>query len=71
MDAAVRVATVDNFQGEEATVVIISLVRNNRCAPPGRDSSQVDCDVCCRFWHPLDGVNSAGRRTSQQPSGKM
>ncbi|CAI5506821.1 unnamed protein product, partial [Closterium sp. Naga37s-1] len=26
---AVRLATVDNFQGEESTVVIISLVRNN------------------------------------------
>ena len=26
---SVRVATVDNFQGEEATTVILSLVRNN------------------------------------------
>ncbi|KAF3940983.1 hypothetical protein ABW19_dt0208668 [Dactylella cylindrospora] len=28
--AAVRIATVDNFQGEEADVVIISLVRSNK-----------------------------------------
>ncbi|EPQ31850.1 uncharacterized protein PFL1_00049 [Pseudozyma flocculosa PF-1] len=28
LEAAVRVATVDNFQGEEARVVILSLVRN-------------------------------------------
>lgn len=27
---SVRVATVDNFQGEESTIVILSLVRNNK-----------------------------------------
>ena len=27
---AVRLATVDNFQGEESTIVILSLVRSNR-----------------------------------------
>lgn len=27
---AVRVATIDNFQGEESTIVILSLVRNNK-----------------------------------------
>lgn len=26
----VRVATVDNFQGEESTIIILSLVRNNK-----------------------------------------
>ncbi len=26
---AVRVATVDNFQGEEAKIIILSLTRNN------------------------------------------
>lgn len=31
MQEAVRVATIDNFQGEEATVIILSLVRNNKC----------------------------------------
>jgi len=31
MKEAVRVATIDNFQGEESTVIILSLVRNNRC----------------------------------------
>lgn len=35
MKEAVRVATIDNFQGEESTVIILSLVRNNRC---GRNS---------------------------------
>ena len=29
MDKALRVATVDNFQGEEAKVIIVSLVRSN------------------------------------------
>ncbi|KAG9975988.1 hypothetical protein KCU78_g22597, partial [Aureobasidium melanogenum] len=29
MASAVRIATVDNFQGEEADVVVISLVRSN------------------------------------------
>ncbi|KAI6848578.1 hypothetical protein KC350_g2950 [Hortaea werneckii] len=33
--SALRVATVDNFQGEEAKVVIISLVRSNRECKPG------------------------------------
>ena len=27
---SVRVATVDNFQGEESTIIILSLVRNNK-----------------------------------------
>lgn len=31
LSEAVRVATIDNFQGEESTIVILSLVRNNRC----------------------------------------
>ena len=26
---AVRVATIDNFQGEGSTIIILSLVRNN------------------------------------------
>ena len=30
MKDCVRVATVDNFQGEESTIVILSLVRNNK-----------------------------------------
>ena len=30
LNDCVRVATVDNFQGEESTIVILSLVRNNR-----------------------------------------
>ncbi|KAF4555646.1 AAA domain-containing protein 5 [Elsinoe fawcettii] len=29
LDQAVRVATIDNFQGEEAAIVVISLVRSN------------------------------------------
>ncbi|KAH6677816.1 hypothetical protein F5X68DRAFT_245533 [Plectosphaerella plurivora] len=33
--AEVRVATVDNFQGEEAKVVIVSLVRSNQDKRPG------------------------------------
>ncbi|KAH7349638.1 AAA domain-containing protein [Plectosphaerella cucumerina] len=33
--AEVRVATVDNFQGEEAKVVIVSLVRSNNDRRPG------------------------------------
>ncbi|KAK3637261.1 hypothetical protein LTR56_013799 [Elasticomyces elasticus] len=32
---AVRIATVDNFQGEEAKVVIVSLVRSNASGNPG------------------------------------
>ncbi|KAI7531308.1 hypothetical protein KC331_g14182, partial [Hortaea werneckii] len=32
---ALRIATVDNFQGEEAKVVVISLVRSNRERKPG------------------------------------
>lgn len=32
---ALRLATVDNFQGEEAKVVIVSLVRSNRINNPG------------------------------------
>ena len=30
LNDSVRVATVDNFQGEESTIVILSLVRNNK-----------------------------------------
>ena len=30
-----RGATIDGFQGEEADVVVVSLVRNNHLAPPG------------------------------------
>ena len=33
--SALRIATVDNFQGEEAKVVIISLVRSNKERKPG------------------------------------
>lgn len=29
---AVRVASIDNFQGEEAKVIVVSTVRNNKCA---------------------------------------
>lgn len=35
MSELLRVATVDNFQGEEAKVVIVSLVRNNRSGKIG------------------------------------
>ena len=30
LNDSVRVATVDNFQGEESTIIILSLVRNNK-----------------------------------------
>jgi superfamily I DNA and/or RNA helicase len=30
MEAAVRLATIDNFQGEESTVVVVSTVRNSK-----------------------------------------
>ncbi|RMY30545.1 hypothetical protein D0866_07926 [Hortaea werneckii] len=33
--SALRIATVDNFQGEEAKVVVISLVRSNKERKPG------------------------------------
>jgi hypothetical protein len=35
LNQAIRLATVDNFQGEEAKVVIISLVRSNQKNNPG------------------------------------
>jgi hypothetical protein len=35
LSQAIRLATVDNFQGEEAKVVIVSLVRSNRKNNPG------------------------------------
>ena len=38
MRESVRVATIDNFQGEESTVIILSLVRNNKC-----ETSEISC----------------------------
>ena len=41
---AVRIATVDNFQGEEAKVVVVSLVRSNKDNKPGflRTSNRIN-----------------------------
>ena len=42
---AVRLSTIDNFQGEEATVVIISLVRCNDAHNPGFLRTENRCNV--------------------------
>ena len=42
---AIRLSTIDNFQGEEATVVIISLVRCNENRNPGFLWSENRCNV--------------------------
>lgn len=42
---AVRLSTIDNFQGEEATVVIISLVRCNEARNPGFPRTENRCNV--------------------------
>ena len=47
---SVRVATVDNFQGEESTIVILSLVRNNKYA-----------QLCCWRCHSLTRSSHAAR----------
>lgn len=42
---AVRLSTIDNFQGEEATVVVISLVRCNEDHKPGFLRTENRCNV--------------------------
>ena len=42
---AVRLSTIDNFQGEEAKVVVISLVRCNEQKKPGFLKTQNRCNV--------------------------
>jgi hypothetical protein len=42
---AVRLATVDNFQGEESTIVVLSLVRCNRAGIIGFLASNNRCNV--------------------------
>ena len=55
LDKALRVATVDNFQGEEAKVVIISLVRSNLEANCGflRTTNRINVLLRSVFRHDI------------------
>ncbi|EMC99766.1 hypothetical protein BAUCODRAFT_348596 [Baudoinia panamericana UAMH 10762] len=57
---ALRVATVDNFQGEEATVVVVSLVRSNDINKPGflRTSNRINV-LLSRAKHGLYIIGNA------------
>eukprot|EP00961_Rhodomonas_salina_P036444 489781-Rhodomonas_salina.1 len=45
-----RIATIDNYQGEEADVVIVSLVRNSgKVAPADRKAEQLDASFLAQF----------------------
>ncbi|CAM9306733.1 unnamed protein product [Pylaiella littoralis] len=58
----VRMATVDNFQGEESKIIILSLVRSNRNADIGflRSSNRVNVALS-RAQHGMYIVGNAGR----------
>ncbi|KAK6355700.1 hypothetical protein TWF718_000093 [Orbilia javanica] len=62
--AAVRIATIDNFQGEEADVVIISLVRSNKEQKCGflKTSNRINVLLSRAKWgmYIIGDVNTAG-----------
>jgi superfamily I DNA and/or RNA helicase len=50
--ALIRVATVDNFQGEESKIIIASLVRSNKLGSIGPGASQCAVLKSERWLHP-------------------
>ncbi|KAK6337594.1 hypothetical protein TWF730_002989 [Orbilia blumenaviensis] len=62
--AAVRIATIDNFQGEEADVVIISLVRSNKDHQCGflKTSNRINVLLSRAKWgmYIIGDANTAG-----------
>ncbi|CAM9306840.1 unnamed protein product [Pylaiella littoralis] len=62
----VRMATVDNFQGEESKIIIISLVRSNRQADIGflRSSNRVNVALS-RAQHGMYIVGNAGKMINE------
>jgi hypothetical protein len=68
----VRLATVDNFQGEEAQVVIISLVRNNAAGRIGFLSTPNRANVLLsRAQHGMYIVGNARTFRNARPAGGM
>jgi hypothetical protein len=50
MREAVRVSSIDNFQGEEAKIIVISTVRNNKCAATATWNNHPSGWNACIWW---------------------
>ncbi|CAN0349445.1 unnamed protein product, partial [Scytosiphon promiscuus] len=64
----VRMATIDNFQGEESKIIILSLVRSNRNADIGflRSSNRVNVALS-RAQHGMYIIGNAGESLDEEP----